>query len=95
MFAALIRVQRFPLPPGAFRLPGGAPVAITLGAVGFTTTAVSCILSLIPDPTDPNPVLSIVKVGGLTIVMVGIGVALYLMGVGRARRAMQAAATDK
>jgi amino acid transporter len=87
MFAAAIRLQSQPVPQGAFRVWGGRPVATLLAAVGFTTTAVSCVLSLIPDPSDPNPMLSFTKVAGLTTVTVAIGVVLYIMGVARARRA--------
>jgi len=84
MFAALIRVQRTPAPPGIFRLPGGKRVAILLAAVGFATTAVSVALALIPDPSDPSPTLSVVKVVGFTVVLVGVGVVLYVSGVRRA-----------
>jgi glutamate:GABA antiporter len=91
MFAAAIRLQREPLPPGAFRIWGGRPVATLLAAAGFTTTTVSCVLSLIPDPSDPSPLLSFTKVAGLTVVTIAIGVILYLMGVARARRAVLAA----
>jgi amino acid transporter len=87
MFAAAIRLQNEPMPPGAFRIWGGRPVATLIAAVGFTTTAVSCVLSLIPDPSDSNPLLSFTKVAGLTAVTVAIGVILYLMGAARARRA--------
>ncbi len=87
MFAAAIRLQREPMPPGAFRVWGGRTVATLLAAIGFTTTTVSCVLSLIPDPSDPNPLLSFTKVAGLTLVTVAIGVILYLMGAARARRA--------
>jgi glutamate:GABA antiporter len=92
MFAAAIRLQSQPIPQGAFRVWGGRPVATLLAVVGFTTTAVSCVLSLIPDPSDPNPMLSFTKVAGLSTVTVAIGVVLYLMGAERARRA--AAATQ-
>jgi glutamate:GABA antiporter len=91
MFAAAIRLQREPMPPGAFRIWGGRPVATLLAAVGFTTTAVSCVLSLIPDPSDPSPVLSFTKVAGLTAATVLVGILLYLMGAARARRAALAA----
>jgi amino acid transporter len=91
MFAAAIRLQNRPMPPGVFRVWGGRPVAILLAAAGFTTTAVSCVLSLIPDPSDPNPLLSFTKVAGITAVTVAIGVVLYLLGAARARRAVPAA----
>jgi amino acid transporter len=79
MFAAAIRLQNRPMPPGAFRVWGGRPVATLLAVVGFTATAVSCVLSLIP-------ILSFTKVAGLTAVTVAIGVILYLMGAARAHQ---------
>ncbi len=91
MFAAAIQLQNRPMPPGGFRVWGGRPVATLLAVVGFTTTAVSCVLSLIPDPSDPNPILAFTKVAGLTAVTVAVGVILYLMGAARVRRAALAA----
>jgi hypothetical protein len=44
------------------------------------------VLSLIPDPSDPSPLLSFTKVAGITVVTVAIGVILYMMGAARARR---------
>jgi amino acid transporter len=85
MFAAAIRLQSEPKPPGAFRIWGGRPVATLVAAVGFATTAASCVLSLIPDPSDPKPLLSFIKVAGITVVTVAIGVILYIIGVARAK----------
>jgi amino acid transporter len=95
MFAAAIRLQNEPKPPGAFRIWGGRPVATLVAAVGFTTTAASCVLSLIPDPSDPKPLLSFIKVAGITVVTVAIGVILYLLGAARARRAAVATQMTK
>ena len=78
MFAALIRVQRFPAGPDVMRVPGGTPVAVFLGGLGFLTTAASVVLALIPAPDEPNQVLAFIKVTGVTAALVGCGVIIYL-----------------
>ena len=78
MFAAFIRVQRLAVPPGVRRTPGGALVATSLGAVGFTTTAVSIVLAAIPAGDDPHPALAVAKIVGLSVVMCSIGAAVFL-----------------
>ena len=70
-----------------FGVPGGKPVAIVLASVGFLVTAVSIVLACIPEDKEPNKTLAVVKVVGLSLVLVGIGVAVYLSG---RRRAMAA-----
>jgi amino acid transporter len=86
MFAALIAVQRLPAGPEVMRVPGGAPVAIFVGGLGFLTTAISVVLSLIPAPDEPNQMLSFIKVTGFTAVLVGCGVVVYGMARSRAER---------
>jgi amino acid transporter len=85
MFASLIRVQRTPAPPGTIRVPGGAPVAVLVGAVGFASTALSIVLACVPPPDEPNKPLAVTKVVGLSALLVAIGVGVY--AAGRLRRA--------
>jgi amino acid transporter len=80
MFAALIRVQREPAAPGVIRIPGGSPVATGLGALGFLTTTVAIVLACVPAADDPNPTLAVVKVIGLSVVMILTGVGVYAAG---------------
>lgn len=87
MFAALVRVQRDPAGPGVTRVPGGAPVAIVLGVVGFATTAISIGLALVPPPDARDPALAVLKVAGSSLALVAAGVLLYA----RARRRRAAA----
>ena len=77
LFAAMIWAQRQPAAPGVFRVPGGAPVAITLAVIGFTTTTVAIFLSLVPPPDEPNKALAILKVFGLTALLLAVGALLY------------------
>lgn len=77
MFAALIRVQSIPVAPGSMRVPGGRPVAIVLGAVGLVTTGVSIVLACVPSDDEPNPRLAVVKIVGLSLVMIVAGALVY------------------
>jgi amino acid transporter len=63
-----------------FRVPGGRPVAIALASTGFLTAAFSMALSLIPDPSEPHKFLYLVKTLGCTAVLIGVGLALFLLG---------------
>ncbi len=80
MFAAMIRVQREPAGPDVMRVPGGMPVAIALGGLGLATTLVTIGLSLVPADDEPNKPLAVIKVAGLTMLLVLTGAAVYAMG---------------
>jgi glutamate:GABA antiporter len=80
MFASMIRLQREPAPPEAIRVPGGRGVAVTLAGVGFVTTSVSIVLALVPAADEPNKVLAVTKVAGLTLLLVGGGALVYYLG---------------
>jgi amino acid transporter len=84
MFAALVRVQRVPVDVGVMRVPGGRPVAILIGVIGFATTAISIVLALMPPADATHPTLAVIKVVVPSLLLIGIGVVLYLRG--RARR---------
>jgi amino acid transporter len=80
MFAAMIVLQREPAGPEVMRVPGGKPVAIVLAAIGFIVTAVSIVLACIPPDEEPNKMLEVVRVVGLSLVLVAVGVVVYLLG---------------
>jgi glutamate:GABA antiporter len=84
MFAAMIRLQRVPAGPEVIRVPGGSPVAVALGALGFLTTAAAIGLALIPPESEPDKPLAVLKVAGLTLAMVLSGALVY--AAGRRRR---------
>jgi amino acid transporter len=77
MFAAMIRLQREPAGPEVIRVPGGRPVAVALAALGFVTTAVSIVLAVLPPPDSDNKPLAVAKVVGMSLLLAGIGAALY------------------
>jgi amino acid transporter len=80
MFAAMIKLQREPAGPDVIRVPGGSGVAVTAAALGFVTTAVSIVLACIPPDEEPDKTLAVVKVVGLSLLLVLVGVAVYLNG---------------
>jgi amino acid transporter len=89
LFAAAIRLTREPAGPGTIRIPGGVRSVITAASVGCTTTAVSIVLAVFPADDDPNKLLAVVKVVGLSALMVGCGVAVYWAGERKAARSAQ------
>jgi len=80
MFAALIRVQREPARADVMRVPGGKPVAVLFGALGFLTTAAAIVLACVPAADEPNKELAVMKIIGLSAALVVIGAIVYLMG---------------
>jgi amino acid transporter len=85
MFAAMIKLQPEPAGPEVIRVPGGARMAFALAALGFVTTAVSIVLACIPPDDEPNKTLAVVKVVGLSLLLVLVGVAVYVNGRRRGR----------
>ena len=79
LFAAAIKLRGEAKVPG-FRIPGGSPAVAVLGVVGLLTTLGSIGLSLVPAEDNPNMLLAVVKVVGLTLAMVGAGVWVYWRG---------------
>lgn len=80
MFASMIRLQAEPAGPEVLRVPGGRPAATALAGLGFATTLVSIGLALIPAEDEPNRILAVVKVAGLTLLLVAGGTLVYLSG---------------
>jgi amino acid transporter len=83
MFASMIRLQREPAGPDVIRVPGGRPVAVALATLGFTVTTVSIVLALIPAEDEPDKLLAVTKVAGLTILLVAGGALVYFFGTRR------------
>jgi amino acid transporter len=85
MFAALIRLQHEPVEPGVVCIPGGKPVATAVAIIGFVATVLVVIGSVIPDASEPNKTLAVVKVVLLSTALVAGGAVLYRVGKRRAR----------
>src|SRR5580698_808813 len=82
LFATMIKLQSEPAGPGVFRVPGGRMVAKLVAALGFITTTLTIVLSLIPQPDEPNKPLALLKIVGGCGALVLIGVGLYVAGNG-------------
>jgi amino acid transporter len=80
LFAAMIKLQRDPAGPDVIRVPGGSTVAKLVAGLGFVTTAVTIVLSLIPQPDEPNKPLALLKIAGGTVVLLLLGVWIYTTG---------------
>lgn len=79
LFSAAIKLRGEAKVPG-FRIPGGSAGVAVLGVAGLLTTIASITLSLFPAEDDPNKLFAVVKVVGLTVVMVAVGVVVYWRG---------------
>jgi glutamate:GABA antiporter len=83
MFASMIRLQREPAPAGTLRVPGGRWGATTLAGVGLVTTSISIVLALVPAEDESHKTLAVVKVAGLTLLLLGLGAWLYYLADSR------------
>jgi amino acid transporter len=86
MFAAMVRLQREPVGPDVTRVPGGRAVATLLATIGFLTTALAIVLACIPAADEPNKPLAVLKIVGLSALLVAIGAIVYAAGRKRAER---------
>jgi amino acid transporter len=89
VFASLIRLQREPVAAGTIRIPGGRPVATALGALGFTTTLITIVFSVIPAADEPHKFEAVAKIVGLSGVLLAIGALLYAFGKNRATKPVE------
>jgi amino acid transporter len=86
LFAAMIRVQKIPAGPDVVRVPGGRRVAVLLAILGLITTSITICLSVLPSDDEPNKTLAVIKIVGMTFVLLAAGVAVYAAGKRRQAR---------
>jgi glutamate:GABA antiporter len=77
LFAAMFKLQSEPAGADIIRVPGGKPVARLVAIVGLLTTIVTIAISVLPPPDEPNKPLAIVKIVGLSGLLVLIGVGIF------------------
>ncbi|HUY81598.1 MAG TPA: APC family permease [Acidobacteriaceae bacterium] len=94
LFAAQIRLQKRPVGPDVMRIWGGRPVAIVLASLGFLSTAVTLVLSVIPSADETNKPLAVAKVIGSTAVLIGAGIIVYVIAERKKTRAAAQSATQ-
>jgi amino acid transporter len=90
LFAAMIKLQHEPAGPEVIRVPGGSTVAKLVASLGFVTTTLTIVFSLIPQPDEPNKPLALLKIVGGTGALVLVGVWLYVAGKRRAEKTTRA-----
>jgi amino acid transporter len=84
VFAAMIKLQAEPAGPEVIRVPGGKPMAILVAVTGLITTIFTILISVIPQPDEPNKLLAVIKVVGGSAVLLAVGAWLYWAGKQRA-----------
>ena len=87
MFAAMIRLQREPAGPEVVRPPGGRPMAILLGWTGLATSVAAVLLACVPPPGEEDGRRYVIKVVGLSALLVASGVLAWVVGNARRRAA--------
>jgi hypothetical protein len=80
LFAAMFWLQREKAGSEVIRVPGGPVIARAVSCVGFVTTLLTIIVSLIPAPDEPNKLLAVGKIVGSTSVLLVLGWLLYYFG---------------
>lgn len=70
----------------AIKLNAGSRLVAIAAIVGLCTTTAALVLSTIPSGNEPNKVLAVVKIIGLSGLLVGSGVAIYAASLRRAAR---------
>jgi len=79
LFASMIRLQKREAGPNVIRVWGGRPVAVALASIGFLSTALTIVLSVIPSVDETNKALAVAKVLISTAVLIGAGVVVFLI----------------
>ena len=80
LFAAMVKLQGRRAGADVRRVPGGRPVALALAGVGFVSTVVTIVLSVVPAEEEPHKAVAVAKVLVSTAVLVGAGAATFAMG---------------
>jgi glutamate:GABA antiporter len=88
LFTAAIRLSGGEQAAGQLRIPGGRYTIVAAALLGLGTTLGAIILAVVPRPDEPNKVLAVIKIVGMTASMLAVGVAIYVGGKRRARRAV-------
>ncbi len=86
LFASAIKLCGVQRAANQVRIKGGRITIVSAAVVGLLTTSASMALATIPADDEPNKVFAVIKIIGMTAIMVGSGVAVFIIG-GRRRRA--------
>jgi amino acid transporter len=80
LFAAMFWLQKEKGGPEVIHMPGGPVLARLVSGLGFVTMLLTIVVSLIPSPEEPNKILAVVKIVGLTGALLVVGWLLYCWG---------------
>jgi len=94
LFTAAIRLSGGEQAAGQLRIPGGRHTIVFAALLGLGTTMGAIILAVVPRPDEPNKVMAVIKIVGMTAAMLAGGVAIYVGGKKRARRAARPVAGE-
>jgi amino acid transporter len=89
LFATTLKLQSRPAVRNAFRIPGGRFTASVLAAIGFASTGLTIVLSVIPPEEEPHKVLAISKVLVLTLALIGAGIAVFVTAKRKQRAVLE------
>jgi glutamate:GABA antiporter len=84
LFAAALKLHAAPRTAEMVPIPGGKWTIALAAVVGLVTTLSAIVFAGFPADDDPNKPLAVVKVVGLTAMMLLAGVAIYFAGRRRA-----------
>ena len=87
LFASAIKLSAEAPVAGEVRIPGGRFTVVSTALLGLATTLAAMAIAFVPPPDEPHPALAILKVAGMTTVLLLAGAIIY--GLGRARAAAQ------
>ncbi len=86
IFSAAIKVRA---PSVGVSIPGGHFTVVAASIVGLITTIFAIVFSTIPAADEPNKPLAVVKIVGLTLVLLATGAIFYGVAAWRRRRALK------
>lgn len=86
LFASALKFRDAQPAPEMVSIPGGKWTVSVAALIGLVTTIFAIVFAGFPSDDDPNKVLAVVKVIGLTAMMLLSGVAIYVIGRHKALR---------
>jgi amino acid transporter len=84
LFGAAIKLSAGPEGMGESRIPGGRVTVVAIALIGIATTVASMVISFVPPPDEEHPMLAVLKIAGITTVLLLAGAAVYAAGQRRA-----------
>jgi amino acid transporter len=90
LFGAAIKLSSGPPVKGESRMWGGRPMLILVALTGLLATAGSIVVAFVPPPEEEHPAMAVLKVAGMTAILLLLGASLYGIGNRRARHRSRA-----